>query len=463
MRNVWNKRIPTLFAFAMLLIGVVATAYLTQIGVIPFGNAAPEEIPKDIRITNITDTSFTVTYHTDIPILGSVAVGTDSVVGQVALDDRDQATGRPQSYKLHSITIRNLKPVTKYYYIITSGKTIYGTKDNPLSVTTGSVLTTSPSAQTPLAGEIQVPGGETVAEAIVYASTQDGQILSTLVKPTGLYILPLNNMRTTSLTSYATFSDTTVIQIIATDGTNQSQASILAGKSNPVPPMTLTNNYDFTLDVNPITPSQPPVQVGFSALSVNTPTSEEKPNIQRPTKNEKFTDHQPLFSGQALPNQPVQITIHSQENIQKTVTADANGNWSFRPSQPLSPGDHAITIVTKDATGILKTIQQVFTIFPSGTQVAEAATPSATPIVTPTTAPTAIPTPTIATPTPTTVLTPTMTLSPSPIASVSMTPAPTQKPIPATGSNALVQIGSITLVTTTIGIVLFVLGSGIAL
>src|SRR5581483_8558856 len=97
--------------------------------------------------------------------------------------------------------------------------------------------------------------------------------------------------------------------------------------------------------------------------------------------------------------------------------ANAQGVWTFRPSTQLSPGNHTITITTKDASGVIRTITQQFVVFASGTQVSVSAPPSAsiTPSITPSPPPTALPTktttptPTTITPTPTTVeVTPTL-------------------------------------------------------
>src|SRR5438045_3679344 len=101
MNNFWNKRIPTLLALFLIIVGIATTSYLTVIGVIPFGNAAPEENPQEVRITNISDSSFSVTYKTDTSVIGSIEYGIDSSFGQVALDDRDQATGIPTQHILH--------------------------------------------------------------------------------------------------------------------------------------------------------------------------------------------------------------------------------------------------------------------------------------------------------------------------------------------------------------------------
>lgn len=463
MNSLWNKKIPTLFAFLLILLGIGATAYLTVIGVIPFGHASPAENPHGIRVTNITDTSFTLTYQTDTAILGSIAYGVDSNFGQVALDDRDQSTGIPAPYTIHSITVRNLKPLTKYYYEITSGNTVYLNRDVPFILATGPSIHSSPPALVPLAGNVQLPNGSNPTEAIVYVSTQNGQTLSALVKPSGVYIIPLNTMRTESFTSYISFTDATTLELLIFGDSTQSRATLLANKRNPVPTITLSDNYDFTLNISPLA-STSAVPIGFPAFSLDT-TIQAQPKIETPVKNQTFNDSQPVLQGKAMPNATVKIEIHSQNTISKTVTADQYGNWNYRPDTPLAPGQHTITITTTDQSGILKTLQQTFTIFASGTQVAEAATPSASPTfaITPTNIPTPTATPTlIPSPTPTTISTPTASIAPTISTSQSPVPTKTQK-IPATGNNTLITFGAITLVTTIAGIVLFLVSSGISL
>jgi hypothetical protein len=467
MSNFWNKRIPTLFAFLLIAVGIGVTSYLTVTGVIPFGNAAPEENPQEVRITNVTDTSFTVTYKTDASIIGSVALGTDPSFGQVALDDRDQATGVPTQHILHSITIRNLKPLTKYFYAITSGRTTYMNRDSPFITITGPKIQSQPSPETPVAGSVQLLNGDKPDEALIYVNTQNGQLLSTLVKSNGIYIIPLNSMRTENLTSYIRFSPRSTLELLALGDSSESHATLFADKRGSVPAITLSNNYDFTLDTAPLT-SGSKNPIGFPAFSLDTSIQPE-PKIETPVKNQTFTDPQPVLNGKAMPNETVKIEIHSQAVISTSVTADQYGNWSYRPNIPLGAGQHTIVITTKDQNGIVKTIQQAFTIFALGTQVAEAATPSASPTViitpsplpSPSPSPTQMPTQTI-TPTPTITISPTLTATPSPTISLTITPVPSQK-IPPTGSNALINIGAATLVTTVAGIVLFLVSSGISL
>src|SRR3989344_8940212 len=88
--SIWNKKIPGLFGIFLTTISVAITVYLVRQGVIFLTRASPTEIPKNVRVTNISDKSFTLTYATDDSVIGSLNVGTSDDTEQTVLDDRDQ-------------------------------------------------------------------------------------------------------------------------------------------------------------------------------------------------------------------------------------------------------------------------------------------------------------------------------------------------------------------------------------
>ena len=456
-----HKKIPGIVGLFVLLIGVGVTVYLAGTQTNLFQHAAPSETPQNIRLTNVTDSSFTVTYQTDSALTGTVALD-DSGNTQTILDDRDQKTGTPQAYVLHSITAKNLTPATQYAFSILSGTTTYLNNGQKFSIKTAATLTVSPSAQAPLAGKI-ITNQTTSSEILIFATTSDSQTISTLADSNGLYILPLNTLRTKDLSSYAVLSPTSTLQILAVGSSDKAQAVVSIASSNPVPAMTLGESYDFTQSLEPVASSS--ATGGFPAFNLDE-SLRATPQILAPATNDQnYTDAQPLFKGTAPPNEQVTITIHSTDAITKTVTADANGNWSFRPNQPLSPGQHTITISTTNKAGIIQTIQRTFTVYAAGSQVDQSATPSATiapkPTATPTPKPKATPTPTpkvtvIPTVTPTPTITKGPTSTPTPIP-----PRPTN--LPPTGSNTTVVLGITGIVTTLVGMIIFLLTKGAVL
>ena len=452
MSSLLNKRIPTILGLFLLAVAVLATSYLVNTGVIYFGGAAPSDNPQDVRITNVSDASFTVTYKTAAAVLGTIAVSTSGQPPQTILDDRDEQSGIPKSYNLHSITVKKIKPATTYTFSITSGATVYQNNGNPFSATTAPTLSGSPSSVAPLTGKLLSSSGNIPQEALVFVTTSGGQSLSTLAQPNGIYIIPLNTLLSSDLSHTLPLSNDSTMQVLAEDTNSSSQAQVLLSNASPLPLITLGNNYNFVTSATPIASTA--ASLGFPSFPVSNLNA--TPVITTPSKGEGFTDPQPQFSGTALPNQQVQVQIHSDAVVTGTTTTDANGRWTFRPSTPLSPGQHILSITTKNAQGILTTIEQSFEVFASGSQVNQSATPSGqlSPTATPTPQPKVTITPSVSIQP--TGVTPTVT----PLVTKVVTPKPT---LPPTGSNTLVISSILGLVTTGVGIVLFVLTKGVAL
>lgn len=472
MRNdIWQKRIPTILGLLFITISVVLTSFLVKNTAVFKGRAAPSIVPQNLRITNISDTSFTVSYITEDTTIGSLSFGTETQMGNSSIDDRDQPEGIIKPYKVHYITVRDLKPNQKYFFEVISGQETFLDNGKPFEVNTAQSIV-NPPPQQPVSGKIISPTGDQITEAIVYLTTLNSQILSVLVKPDGSYILPLNSILNENLTFYVFLTENDKLQLMVSSPNFQSQILLLAKQTNPVPLITLSKDYDFTISLSPTDIASNAASLKFPTLPVSKKASNNI-EIQVPSKNEGFSDPRPVFRGTALPGEKVKISIQSKETIEQEVITSANGKWTFRPPRELSPGSHNIIITTKDAFGVIRTITQSFTVFVSGSQVAEAATPSATPKITltPTTTPTQMPTLTltptlIPTLTPTSTPIPIITETPTPIPPIfgtpepviTITPQPTSPPQP--GSEATIAIGIVGIVLTITGGLLFLLSRG---
>ena len=472
-KSIWDKRIPTLFGIFLIVLGVAVTTFMVQKGLLFQINAGPTEQPQSVRITNVTDTSFTVSYFTNSKVIGSVNYGKTAALGQSGLDDRDQQSGSLASYNYHNITVRGLTSKTKYFFTIISGQNTYLNNSEPFEVTTGQTIASSPTSQGPITGKIILPSGNAPNEAILYLTTGNSQVISTMTKSDGSYIIPLNSLRTSDISSYYNFSPDTTLQLLVVGDTLESNVQLSISQINPVPTITLSQDFDFRVSSTPVASASANLESfpSFESTSSASTTS-DNPSILTPQKDQGFSDQQPVFKGKAPPGESVQITIHSDTPVQTEVTSDSNGNWNYRPTTPLTPGTHTITIVTKDAAGIVKTITQSFVVYASGTQIAGAnGSPTPTPISTETPTPTPAESPT-STPT---VISETLTLTPTPtatvIADLSQTPTLTETPtptvvltptgtLPATGNPSIITAGIVGLVISLIGGLLFLLSRG---
>jgi len=454
----WNKKIPTIFGMLVITIGVGITTFLVSQNTLFKSNASLSDQPKAVRITNVTDTSFTVSYSTDGQVSGSLNYGKDKNLGQSALDDRDQQTGNLANYNIHNITVQLLSPQTQYFFTITSGQDSFLNNEQPFTTTTGPALA-SPSAQEPMTGKIILPDGTAPSEGLVYVTMDGAQVISTLIKSDGNYILPLNSLRTNDNSAYYTFSQNPSIKILAIGNGLLSNASLSFNQTHPVPTITLSKDYDFATGETPATASAS--LVSFPAFE-STSSAKATPQILTPKENQSFTDQQPLFKGTGLPEQNVKIVIHSNTLIQTNITTDAKGNWSYRPTDALTPGNHIITITTKNSAGILQTISQSFVVYASGQQTNPPAslTPTPSPIPSPKVTPTLTPTPT-AIPTVTPALfktvTPTASSSSQTQTKGGVVISPTEELLPPTGNPSIVTVGIAGAMLTIAGGLLFLL------
>lgn len=425
-----HKRIPTLLGLILLGVGFFAINFAVTHTTFFTTKASPSYAPEEIRVTNLTDTSFTVSYTTKESVLGTLSFGSTPSGGKVALDDRDQQSGNPQPYLVHHITVKNLSPNTTYYYSISSADKSFIDTDKPFTVKTLDQLSQNPSRQPPIVGTVANPSGNT-DNTIVLLVTDGAQTLSTMVKADGSYVMPLNALRTSDYSSYITFTDTSIIKILVENPDGKSTVSVLASQINPVPQISINNSYDFTTSLetshNPIA-SDSADTTSFPSFSA-TEAGPKQPSISNPSTDAGLHDQQPQFDGTALPNSQVEIEIHSDNPITTTITANTNGSWTYRPTTKLAPGQHTITIKTKNSQGILQTITRSFTVYAEGSQFTE---PSVSPVQ-----PTDTPTPTVAVPTATPSPSPTTTPIASPTPTLSPTATPT--PIPVAPTTILTQ------------------------
>ncbi len=453
--SILNKRLPQSIGFLILAISLTTIGWLSRNAILFGSKAAAANVPKDVKVSNISDSSFTVSYVTDDQEIGTVSFGKDEKFGELALDVRDQTAKTPAPHRIHYITVSQLSPSTLYFFSITSGDTNFLNDKTPYEVNTTAKMPDTASTQAPATGHVALEDGTIPLETLIYIDSDESQLLSSLIQPDGSYSVPLSTILKKDLSGYLSLDSTSKLKMTITNGDFTSDVSFLAGQSDPIPAIILSKDYDFAISNSPLSPSNESgstVVTGFPHISEAPPLA---PRIDTPQSEEKFTDQQPKFSGKALPNTDVEILIQSTQEVKTTVQSDAGGNWTYRPDTALDPGTHTITIKSVDATGILQTLTQSFTVFAAGSQFTDPTgpvtiTPTLQPTVGPTSeltqAPTNSPAPTVEVPTPTTPV------------QLSQAPAITTAPIPNSGSSSSLMVVAIgVLASVGIGGILFFL------
>ena len=146
-----QKRMPTMIGVGILVLGLVAGTVLFGSGTGVFApRASAETTPKNIRVTNITDTSFTVSFITESPTIGFVKYGDSAKSLKLQTsDDRNQLSGSTAEFRLQHITARGLTQNTTYYYVLGTGSgATFDNAGQPFSITTAKRSGTPAAAKT---------------------------------------------------------------------------------------------------------------------------------------------------------------------------------------------------------------------------------------------------------------------------------------------------------------------------
>jgi len=478
-----EHKIPTIIGFLILTVGLIIGLFMVQNGQVFFLRASPEYTPAQVKLTNVADTSFSVSWVTERDATGFVKFGeSSSSLGQTITDDRDQATGQTNNFLAHHVTIKNLKPATKYYFKLGSQSRTYDNSGKPYEILTGSSLTETKPQSDVASGIVLTSDGAKASGAIVYLSMANMTPQSALVGADGTWLIPLSTALKSDLSSFASYDKQAQIEEIFVQGAKgvSATAVVTTQNDNPTPQITLGKTYDFRKAL-PQNGQQPtPLPTGdqtnneettppeskftFSELGSPTLASEAAElSITNPTQGENLNTEKPEFQGTGPKGKTIQILVESPL-YNGTAVVDETGDWKWTPPANLEPGEHKITI-----TYLGKSLTKTFTVLAAeGNNLpAFTATPSATitptrspsPTPTPTPRPTVTPTPT---PTPTVRLTPTPTLSPTPTITLAPTPTSTasaRTSMPSTASG-IPTSGSLTptFIALIMGLILTISG-----
>ena len=393
-------RFPTIIGLIALVIVISGFIKITDAIRTP-SQASPSWEPSDVRITNVSDASFTVSWVTQDPVTGALSVTTPGKPTRMYYDERD-LSGKIKTYLTHSVSVRDAKPSTQYMVKLLSNNKQFLNNGKPYIVSTPTGLSLNSGGMDPAYGTIKSVNDTPVDGALVYLNIEGGQELSTISKPSGVWLIPLNQARTNDLTSFLPIQDRMTEHVTVLFNNIQASAITDTLNDSPVPEMMLGRTYDFrkqqaNINTAPLAQKLPI----SSVLGVNT----AKPysvTVTSPKPKQALATTLPLFTGTGIPNTFIGISIGMKNPISGSAKVDQNGLWSFTPQKHLPIGIQNFTVTSKDIAGKPVAITQVFEILKSGTQVLGDATPSATlaptetetPIPTgePTVEPTAIPT-----------------------------------------------------------------------
>lgn len=412
-----GKTLPTILGLIILVIGTFFGVYfLNQQQVFKLG-ASADTMPKNLRMSNITDNSITVSWTTDKESLGFLMWGEiESKINSIEKESDIKSLA-------HSVTITSLTPQKRYFFKINSDGTEYDNEGIPWEVTTGASLGINRNSNL-ISGSVITATSEPARNALVYANIS-GYLLSTLTSNAGNFVFQLGNARTSDLNSYAQIDEAqTLIEIfVQAPPAGIAGAQVFPQAARPVPPIIIGQTHDFrnlppstiggTPGVELNLPQNGNVQSRFSVPQYGTPVSSENVTLESIEQGESITTTTPEFFGTGPDGVELTITVESENPVTENVTVGTNGAWKWTPPTDLAAGLHRITIRWIDATGITRSLTRNFVVQAAEGPAFEASGSA-----------------NLATPTPT------PSPSPSPVSSLSPSPVSSLVPddVPETGS-----------------------------
>lgn len=436
------RRLPTILGLLVLFLAIMGGIILIQQGSSFLLRASPEIIPQQVKMTNITDNGFAISWITDDQTPGFVKYGPDVNLAAVSTDDRDQLSGKTGSFFTHHVTLKNLNPATNYYFKIGSGKKLFDNNGQPYQLKTAPALQIA-SPSNDVAYGIVVDENDLPAQGIiVYLSLANAAPLSTLTKSSGNWAIPLNLARSSDLSSYAPYDQEASVEEIFAQGGSAGTATVIATTKydSPLSKITLGQSFDFRKTAEagfeasekPESPAETQAGSKFDPqmTAASPPASEPaKLEIINPEPNETVNTSQPEIIGRGPINADLSIILESPASYSDTVQIDSQGNWHWSPPAALEAGEHTITV-----SYFGQKISRTFIVLAAETSDLPALTASPSGTITPSPSPSPTSSPAVSpSPSPSPTVSPTISPDASPTPTGKVSPPSTEEAMPTPG------------------------------
>jgi hypothetical protein len=208
-----KKRRRDLIIIAILLIGIpllVFASYQVYQLVI---RASVEAQPKNVALSNVTTSSVTISWVTDVSATGSVVPVLNNVEQSPVLDKR----GSGKRYT-HYVELTNLEPNTDYQFVIVSDNNKYsGQGEDIFTFKTAPIKDETPTPN-PIHGSVSGASGDDV---MLFAMLKDKSAypVSAIMPRGGNWIMDISSLRSVSDKSLARVVDSTNIVLVAISDT----------------------------------------------------------------------------------------------------------------------------------------------------------------------------------------------------------------------------------------------------
>ncbi|MFZ2025438.1 MAG: hypothetical protein WAV51_04090 [Microgenomates group bacterium] len=376
------RKIPTIIGIILVILLMTGISFLFQFLSKTQTRASTSIEPQQVTVTNITDASFTVIWTTEEEASGTVLAVDTNGKKYSGFDERD-ASGKLGKYVTHSVSIRSLTPATPFSFTILSNGKKYPTDKKNYQVTTFASLIETPPNIDPAYGKVTLSDTTPAEGAIVFLTLTDSQTLSTLVRNSGSWIIPLSTIRTIDGSSYVPTSDRYTETLVIQKGTTESKVLTDTLNDSPVPDIILGQQFDFRNR-----DAKKPVSSTLAASNAASPQSNTTKtavlgattgtiSLTAPMEGATVSTFRPQIKGTGVAGKKVTISLGLTNPTTGTTTVGKDGLWKYTSTKSLSPGKQRVTISSVDAKNKPIVITHTFIVMKSGTQVLGDATASA--------------------------------------------------------------------------------------
>lgn len=394
-----EKNIPTILGI-ILVVGLVAALVFLRRSTVFRSGASSDQRPTDVKITNITDNSFVVSWTTSKKVIGAVEL-IEEGSKRPFFDIRSSAG----VYSGHYVKVDGLGFGKQYEFTIISGGDSFLDNNRPYRIKTAAMISGELPTANLASGTVFITESSPASGAIVYFSAPGIAPLSSLVTSQGNWAISLATAFSEDFSNLAKPPTGKSWENIFVQGgeLGTSTALVYAEDDDPVPMIILGQNYDFTDDNNPLLstiPTNTPLagsRLGGGEEATVLPKEFE---ILNPENDEKISFPRPEIFGVGPEGGLLEIVIESPTAYEAEIEIGNTGDWRWSPPQDLTPGTHTLTIrYTDPKTNKTETFIRSFVVaaYAEENDPSFSATPSgvtSTPTVTiqPTATPTVIPT-----------------------------------------------------------------------
>lgn len=210
-----------LLTVIILVIGIPLTIFGVYKAAQWVITASTDNQPRNIVLSNLSNTSVAITWTTEDRVRGSVVPVLNGTEQGTVIDER----GNDERYT-HYVELTGLEPGTEYEFKIISGEDTYtGDSNNEFTFSTANIMAETISPKQ-INGKVENTNGD---DMLIYVVTKDKTTYPAVVNTTsrGNWLIDLAQVRKISDNTLYNVSDSTELVIIAVSGVNK--AGILEG------------------------------------------------------------------------------------------------------------------------------------------------------------------------------------------------------------------------------------------